>query len=53
LQPHLIALEEKEADTHKRNKRQDIVKLRAKINQIQREKYKESSKAGSLRSSTR
>jgi hypothetical protein len=34
LTVHLRALEQKEANTPKRNRRQEIVKLRAEINQI-------------------
>jgi hypothetical protein len=54
---HLKALEQKEANKPKRSRWQEIIKLRAEINQVeQRTKklYKESTKpgAGSLRKST-
>jgi uncharacterized membrane protein YkoI len=35
LAEHLRAIEQKEANTHKQNRRQERVKLRAKINQRQ------------------
>ena len=38
LTAHLIALEQKEANSPKRSRRQEIVKLRAKINQIETKK---------------
>jgi hypothetical protein len=38
LTAHLRALEQKEANSTKRSRRQEIVKLRAKINQIQSKK---------------
>jgi len=38
LTAHLKALEQKEANTPKRRRRQEIVKLRAKISQIKRKK---------------
>ena len=59
LTAHLIALEEKEANTPKRRIQQEIIKLGAEINQVGKGKkkilYKESTKlgAGSLRKSTR
>ena len=56
LTAHLKALEEKEADSGKKSKWQEIIKLRAEINQVDtKELYKESAKtgAGSLRKSTR
>jgi hypothetical protein len=61
LTEHLKALEQKEANIPKRNRRQEIIKLRAETNQIetkrtiQKELYKESTKPGacSLRKSTR
>ena len=34
LTAHVKALEQKEADTHKRSRWQEIIKLRAEINQI-------------------
>ena len=51
LTAHLRALEQKEANSPKRSRRQEIVKLRAEINQIDMKLYKESIKpeAGSLR----
>ena len=55
LTAHLKALEQKEADTPKRSRRQEIIKLRAEINHVKTKLYKQSSKpdAGSLRKSTR
>ena len=38
LTVHLRALEQKEANSPKRSRRQEIVKLRAKINQIETQK---------------
>jgi hypothetical protein len=35
LTAHLKALEQKEANTHKRSRQQEIIKLRAEINQIE------------------
>jgi hypothetical protein len=35
LTAHLKALEQKEANSHKRNRRQDIIKLRTEINQVE------------------
>jgi hypothetical protein len=55
LTAHLKALEQKEANIPKRSRWQEIIKLRAEINQIEtKELYKESTKtgAGSLRKST-
>jgi hypothetical protein len=52
----LKALEQKEANSPKRSRQQEIIKLWAEINQVkQKELYKESPKpgAGSLRKSTR
>jgi hypothetical protein len=57
LTAHLRALEQKEANSPKRSRRQEIVKLRAEINQIETNKqtkqYKESAKpkTGSLKES--
>jgi hypothetical protein len=49
--PHLKALEQKEANTPKRSRWQEIIKLRAEINRtIQRINYL---RAGSLRKPTR
>ena len=51
LSANLKALEQKDANIPKRNKRQQVIKLRAEINQIEpKELYKESIKpaAGSL-----
>ena len=56
LTVHLKPLEQKESNTPKRNRWQEIIKLRVEINQIEtNELYKESTKpgAGSLRKSTR
>ena len=56
LTAHLEALEEKEANSPKRSRRQEIIKLRAEINQVEtKELLKETTKpgAGSLRKSTR
>ena len=53
---HLKALEQKEANSPKRGRLQEIIKLRGKINQVEtKELFKESTKggAGSLRKSTR
>ena len=55
LTAQLKALEQKEANSHKRNRRQETIKLRNEINQLEtKELYKESTKpgAGSLRKST-
>ena len=52
----LKSLEQREADTPKRSRRQEIIKIRAEIDQIEtKEPSKESTKprAGSLRKSTR
>ena len=57
LTVHLKALEQKEANTPKRSRWQEIMKLRAEINQIETKRtiYKESAKpgAGSLGKSRR
>jgi hypothetical protein len=57
LTAHLKALEKKEANSPKRRRWQEIIKLRAEINQVETKRtiYKESRKsgAGSLRKSTR
>ena len=55
LTAQLKALEQKEANSPKRNRRQETIKLRTEINQVeQKELYKESTKpgAGCLRKST-
>jgi hypothetical protein len=39
LTAHLKALEQKEANTPKRSRQQEIIKLRAEINQIETENY--------------
>ena len=44
LTAHMKALEQKEANIFKKSRRQKIVKLRAEINQLETEQYKESSK---------
>jgi hypothetical protein len=56
LTAHLRAVEQKEANSPKRSRRQEILKLRAEISQMkQRKQYKESTKpkVGSLKESTR
>jgi hypothetical protein len=56
LTVQLKVLEQNEANTAKRTRRQEIIKLRVEVNQEeQKELYKESTKqgAGSLRKSTR
>ena len=56
LTVHLRALEEKEANSPKRSIRQEIVKLRAEINQIESKKTIQrirKLKASSLKESTR
>jgi hypothetical protein len=58
LTAHLEALEIKEANSPKRSRRQEIIKLRDEINQVGKKKkelFKESTKpgVGSLRKSTR
>jgi acyl-homoserine lactone acylase PvdQ len=55
LTAHLKALEQKEKNSPKRRRWQEIIKLRTEINQMETKKlYKESTKpgAGSLRKST-
>jgi hypothetical protein len=42
LSVHLKALEQKEANTPKRSRWQEIIKLRAKINQVERKKTTQS-----------
>jgi len=56
LTAHLKALEQKEANTTRRSRRQEIIKLRAEINQVETKRlYRESTepKAGPLRKSTK
>ena len=56
LAAQLKALEQKEADTPKRSIQQEIIKLRAEIDQIETKRTIQKStkpKAGSLRKSTR
>jgi hypothetical protein len=56
LTAHLKALEQKEANSPKRSKRQEIIKLRLESTRCkQKEPYRESTKqgAGSLRKSTK
>ena len=50
---HLKALKQREANSPKRSRWQEIIKLRAEINQVDTELFKESTKpgAGSLRKS--
>jgi hypothetical protein len=45
LTAHLKALEQKKANTPKRSRGEEIIKLRAEINQVERT-YKESTKPG-------
>ena len=55
LTAQLKVLEQKEANSPKRNRRQETIKLRTEINQVEtKELYKESTKpgAGCLRKST-
>ena len=57
LTAHLKALEQKEENSPKRSRQQEIIKLRAEIHQVdlyKKDLYKESTKpgAGSLRKST-
>jgi len=56
LTAHLKALEQKEAKTPRRSRRQEIIKLRAEINQVETKRTIQEStepKPGSLRKSTR
>jgi hypothetical protein len=56
LTAHLKALEQKEANSPKRSRQQEIIKLRAEINQVEtKELFKDSTKpgAGYLRKSRR
>ena len=56
LTAHLKALEKKEADSPRKSRRLEIIKLRAQINEIETQKQSKESmkqKAGSLRKSTR
>jgi hypothetical protein len=56
LTVHLKAVEQKEGNSPKRSRLQEIKKLRAEINQVEtKELFKESTKpgTGSLRKSTR
>jgi hypothetical protein len=46
LTTHLLALEQKEANSPKRSRRQEIIKFRGKINQWKQELFKESTKRG-------
>ena len=46
LMAHLKTLEPKETNSPRRSRRQEIIKLRAEINQVERESYKESTKPG-------
>ena len=54
LRSHLRALEQKGANSPKSHRREKIVKFRAKINQIETKRYKESTNpnSGSLREAT-
>jgi hypothetical protein len=56
LTAYLKALYQKEAKAHKRSRHQEVIKLRAEINQVEKkDPYKESTKPGaaSFRKSTR
>ena len=55
LTAHLKAREQKEANTPKRSKRQEIIKLRGEINQVETRRtiQRINQRAGSLRKSTR
>jgi hypothetical protein len=56
LTTHLKTLEQKEANSHKRNRQQEIIKLEGENNQWKQEElFKESNKpgVGSLRKTTR
>jgi hypothetical protein len=57
LTAYLRALEQKEANSPKRSRRQEIVKFRAKINRIETKKtiqrISNTKKSGSLKESTR
>ena len=56
LTVHLRALEQKEANSHKRSRRQEIIKFRAKINQVETKRTIQRStkpEAGSLGKSMR
>ena len=55
MKEHLKTLEQKEANSPKRTRQQEIIKLRAKINKIETKQYKESmrQRVGSLRKSTK
>jgi hypothetical protein len=56
LKVYLITLEKIETNTPMRSRKQEVIKIRAEINQLEtRKQYKESRKprAGSLRKSTR
>jgi len=56
LTAHLKALKQKEANTPKRQRRQEIIKQRAEINEVKTKRiYKESTKLGAsaLKKSTR
>jgi hypothetical protein len=56
LTTHLKALEQKEANSPKRSRQQELIQFRGKINQVEtKELFKKSTKggAGSLRKSTR
>ena len=55
LTTHLKALEQKEANSPKRSRRQEIIKLRGEINQVETRTIQELTKrgVGSLRKSTK
>jgi hypothetical protein len=46
LTAHLKALEQKEANTPKRSRRQEIIKLRAEINQVETKRTIQRTKSG-------
>jgi hypothetical protein len=49
LTEHLKALEQKEANTPKKSRWQDIIKLRAEVSQVeQNQLHKESTKSGAI-----
>ena len=58
LTAHLKALKQKEANSPKRSRQQEIIKLRAEINQVETKRTKKKKKkpkpgAGSVRKSTK
>ena len=53
LKAHLKALEQKEANTPKKGRQQEIIKLRGEINKLETKRTMQRINAGSLRKSTR